>query len=357
MLVLTSESRAVSNRLWEAARERVGDLLVVGPQDTDEVLPAGQIALPTTGPRRNKLTFWHLQGLRGVINGFRPDLVHVNNELWGVTALEMLAMPQPFVVLGAENLFHSRGAVPRIRMGLADRVIARLCGYASWNQAGVDHVAARREPGFPTLVMPAIIPPAEFVPNSWKGQAEGDTRDVLLIGRLEEEKGFGRVIDAIGMLPDRERYLVHLCGTGPLADDLQASARRQGVPLEYHGFVTPSEVAELMTQMTCVIQPSQTVANWAEQFGRTVAEAMTVGVPCLVSDSGELPNVVNDPECVFPEADTATLSARIDWLCADADRVVAKGARQAQEARRWTPEVASAELVAFWTQALQHSRR
>ncbi|WP_394277111.1 glycosyltransferase family 4 protein [Luteococcus sp.] len=357
ILVLTSESRMISNRLWGAARELIDDLLVVGPDDTDESLPAGHIALPATGLRSNKLTFWHLQGLSGVIKGFKPDLIHVNNELWGVTVLEVASFGRPFVVLGAENLFHGEGVIARIRMGIAERIIPRLAGYASWNIAGVRHVAARREASFPELVCPAIIPPSEFVPSSWQPHEAGQPRKLLLIGRLEEEKGFDKVIQAVGRLSDKGAYQIHLCGTGPQGEALQAQADSLGVDLRRHGFVSPEEVAELMTHMTCAVQPSQTVTNWAEQFGRTVAEAMTVGLPCLVSDSGELPNVVNDPECVFPESDVVALSEKIDWLCSSAERLTRKSLLQAAEANRWAPGPAAAAMVDFWRRCLAHHQQ
>ena len=59
-----------------------------------------------------------------------------------------------------------------------------------------------------------------------------------------------------------------------------------------------------MSRSHVLVQPSRTIADWSEQFGRSVAEAMAVGLPCLVSDSGELPVLVgHDPAAVFPEGD------------------------------------------------------
>jgi hypothetical protein len=42
---------------------------------------------------------------------------------------------------------------------------------------------------------------------------------------------------------------------------------------------------------------------------------MTVGLPCLVSSSGELPRVVGSPDYVFDEYSPSELAAKLEAFC------------------------------------------
>ena len=43
-----------------------------------------------------------------------------------------------------------------------------------------------------------------------------------------------------------------------------------------------------------------TATGWKEQFGHVLIEAMAAAVPVIGSDSGEIPNVIEDAGLVFP---------------------------------------------------------
>jgi glycosyltransferase involved in cell wall biosynthesis len=79
---------------------------------------------------------------------------------------------------------------------------------------------------------------------------------------------------------------------------------------------------------------------------------MTVGLPCLVSDSGELPHLVGeDPAAVFPEGDAAALRDHLLRLT-DATARRALASRQHERARVWEPARAGAAVLGLWEQVL-----
>lgn len=355
-LVVTADPRGISSGLWLAARDRVGDLLMVGPSMTEESdLPTETISLPSIGPS-DKYTFRHLRGLSGLIRRYRPDVVHMNNELWAIdSALAALLGTRGLVVHGAENQFQTSSSAGRVRGALSTGVIRRLSGYASWNAAGAEFVRRQAGSSLPTLVLPAIIPPPEFRPNSWSPTSPGQPLTILLIGRLDHQKGFHRVFEAIAHTGDEKAYEVHLCGQGPEEEQLTAMAARSSVKLVKHGHLGTAEVAELMTRMDCLVQPSLTTPSWSEQFGRTVAEAMTVGLPCLVSSSGELPRVVEAPEFVFPEDDSSVLAELLQRFTDHGARAEASRRQLNAAAARWSPESAATALCDFWVRVSEFS--
>jgi glycosyltransferase involved in cell wall biosynthesis len=69
-----------------------------------------------------------------------------------------------------------------------------------------------------------------------------------------------------------------------------------------------------------VVLPSRTQANWTEQFGRVLIEAMASGAVVVGSDAGEIPHVIGDAGLVFPEGEVAALRACLAGLLADAGR-------------------------------------
>jgi glycosyltransferase involved in cell wall biosynthesis len=144
-----------------------------------------------------------------------------------------------------------------------------------------------------------------------------------------------------------------VCGKGPDLPRLRELARLEGVTLRELGFVKAPELAALMADSHLMMQPSLTTPEWSEQFGRSVAEAMTVGLPCLVSDSGELPNVVGrDPRAVFHEGDVDDMRRHLQ--SATQDDVALEGLSKDQRllAHRWQPDVAAAAMLAFWGDCL-----
>lgn len=348
--VLAAEQAPATNRLWYEAAPAVEELRVFAPQESDEPTPGLQVDLPPVQRLGRQQSGRVLRGLQRELADFRPDVIHINAEAWALSVMRRaLGRRQCVIVHGAENQFTTDLGKRWVRHRLTHLVSAGLSGYASWNVAGAQAVS-RMRPGLPTLVLPAVIPPASFPPASWRPRPGPDFR-LLLLGRLVPEKGFADVIEAVSRTPGREHYDLVVCGLGPDRPRLEALARDAGVRLDMRGQLAPAALAQLMAESECLVQPSRTTWAWAEQFGRTVAEGMTVGLPALVSDSGELPNLVGSPAYVFPEGDADALSRLLEAWRTDRMALAAASADQAARARLWSPEQAVPRIIAFWSEA------
>jgi glycosyltransferase involved in cell wall biosynthesis len=359
VVVVTSRLRPGYNELWEAARHHVGQLEVVGVKEPHVRLQAGEVGLRQVDLGRGMVSR-HLVGLRRHLRSFRPHVVHVNTEPWSVTALELLGVPSVLTLHGAENLWeHGRLIERALRRRLVARAVTRIDGYASWNHSGADHVRSLRArvdgSALPTLVLPAIIPPEPFRSTHWAPSRPGPSRAlrVLLVGRAVPAKGFATVVEAAAMLGQGAAQ-IKLCGEGSDLPSLVRLADERGVALETMGNVPAPELASVMADSDVLVQPSLTTDNWAEQFGRSVAEAMTVGLPALVSSSGELPHLVDeDPRAVFAEGDAARLAERLRALREDAGLLAALSHDQGLLAERYRPETAARSVLAFWAESLR----
>jgi glycosyltransferase involved in cell wall biosynthesis len=103
-------------------------------------------------------------------------------------------------------------------------------------------------------------------------------------GRLVDEKGFGRLIELMGRLPDVD---LKLAGAGPREVPFQSLAE-QLPNVELVGLLPSSELAALLEGARGFVAPSL----FPETFGYSVAEALSVGTPALVPRRGALPELI-----------------------------------------------------------------
>ena len=120
---------------------------------------------------------------------------------------------------------------------------------------------------------------------------------VLYFGGLKPRKNLPLLLDlwprVAAAAPDA-RLLV--AGGGPLLADLRAQAERLGVAASvvFTGYVPEAEKADHFNLADLFVFPSA-----MEGFGLTVAEAMSSGLPVVVSDRGSIPELVGEGEGGF----------------------------------------------------------
>ena len=151
-----------------------------------------------------------------------------------------------------------------------------------------------------------------------RGARGHKSNDVLFVGRAVPEKGLGTVLDALRARPALPvRLLVAGMSDVPTSDPRVRSL----------GSCTHSEVLDLMRESICTLVPS----TWAEPFGRTVLESLSVSTPVLVSDLGGLRELVGPGVTGVPAGDACAWGEAISALLLEG--VDARVAR-ANEARR-----------------------
>jgi glycosyltransferase involved in cell wall biosynthesis/2-polyprenyl-3-methyl-5-hydroxy-6-metoxy-1,4-benzoquinol methylase len=137
------------------------------------------------------------------------------------------------------------------------------------------------------------------------------SRQVLYVGRLEREKNLARLIDALASIPDVRLLVV---GDGSLRGELEALARRAGVPVEWMGVVPHGELPRHFTAADCFVLPSLT-----EGHPKALIEAMACGLPCAASARGGIPSILEDgvTGLLFDPEDGADIARAVDRLLTD----------------------------------------
>jgi len=113
---------------------------------------------------------------------------------------------------------------------------------------------------------------------------------VLFLGGLKARKNLDALISSFqGVIGARPDARLLIAGGGPLLGSLQRHVARVGLTgqIVFTGYVPESEKADYYNLAQVFVFPST-----LEGFGRPVGEAMSAGVPVVVSSRGALPELV-----------------------------------------------------------------
>lgn len=127
-------------------------------------------------------------------------------------------------------------------------------------------------------------------------QPKGTEQLILFVGRVNEEKGVGELIEATKKLRDDGKP-VHLAivGSGHDEDRFKELAKNLGVDKEvtFVGWVNSSEIYYYYAAADVFAGPSkQSNDGWIEAQGLTFVEAMLAGCKVVGTNSGGIPDAV-----------------------------------------------------------------
>ena len=158
----------------------------------------------------------------------------------------------------------------------------------------------RRGRRAPLVIQNAVLAPRETglsqepAPSREDLGFSGRTFVFGAAGRFSREKGHRVLLDAFSllqkMLPGQPMELV-LLGEGREENALRSQARRLGIEARvcFAGFQRRS--AAWMKVMNCLVHPSLT-----DGTPNSVLEAMLLGIPVIATDTGGIPDVIDDGE-------------------------------------------------------------
>lgn len=139
---------------------------------------------------------------------------------------------------------------------------------------------------------------------------------VAFLGRLVPEKGVDLLLEALKLSP--ELYAI-ITGSGPEAESLRAQASHLGIEerVRFTGEVASMRVPALLAAADVLCLPSRSTAHGAEQFGRVLVEAMSMGIPPVATECGGMPAVVGDAGLLVPMNDLEALTNALRRLAGD----------------------------------------
>lgn len=363
VLLITPGQAPDEMALWAAVAERGDvDLAVLGPwshqsrmhytwaQELRPLPGTRAIDARVWGRRNHHRQWWWYPDLPGVIRRFKPEIVHVLSEPWGLLVAQATRSHPVVIAHGAFTRWEFGQAwASSLRRTLGKQIVPRLSGYVSWNRQGIDAVMdAGLSANAPTAVIPAIATP----PSAHGVAIRPHARQVGFVGRLVKEKGLDVLLHALSQLEARKVALT-VVGDGPLRGSLEQLAQQLGVDATFTGAVKLGEVDPLLAQFDVLAVPSLLTNDDEEQFGRVVVEGMSAGLPIVATRVGALPDVAGDAAVLVQPGDVGALAVAVGSLLDDEPRRRELASIGIDRYRRhYAPSVLAAEVVALWEQAL-----
>ncbi len=286
---------------------------------------------------------------------FRPDLVHVEQEVFALSAFQAALLSRragvPLTVFCWENMYRplwGRWATTRVVLRTARAVVA--------GNTGAAELCRRFGYSGPVTVLPQLgVDTNLFAPRA-RGAQAGKTLVVGFVGRLIPEKGVDILVEAVaGLQREGLRVRLVICGSGPEEGRLRHLVSTAGLDggCRWVAPLPHDRVPEVLGELDLLALPSRTTARWAEQFGHVLIEAMAIGVAAVGSRCGAIPDVIGRDDALFPDGDVAGLAVILRRAVTDRrwlDELKAYGLRRVRA--EFTNEAVARGLLEVFTGAL-----
>ncbi|MBE9080139.1 glycosyltransferase [Romeria aff. gracilis LEGE 07310] len=299
-----------------------------------------------------------------VLRDFNPDILHVEQEVFSISAFQMAfcskLFKKPLVIFGWENL--DRQLSP-FRHWIRRYVLDTAKAIVSGNYEGKELIDKWGYEGTVEVMPQMGVDSKLFAPRT---KADGFTSANLdpssegfrvgYMGRLTYQKGLDTLFVAVKKLSQvHDNIKLVMCGSGPDETSLRKDVEELEIAdrVEWKGGVPQASVPDEMANFNVLVLPSKTGHTWKEQFGHVLIEAMCMGIPVVGSTCGEIPNVIANPELVFQEGDTAQLTQTLERLLVDKEWYSqAKSFGLSRVHQNYTHERIASRLVDLWQHIL-----
>lgn len=156
------------------------------------------------------------------------------------------------------------------------------------------------------------VPTVSKLPTGWTSPEE--RRGFAFISRWIANKGADTLIDAYALAQiDRTEWPLVMMGEGPMRPLIEYAIRKRNIAgVEVLGFVDETTKAEKIGRARWLVVPP----NTNEDFGLTALEARSVGVPCIITRDGGLPEAGGKQALVCEPGNPAALARLLEEAAA-----------------------------------------
>lgn len=173
------------------------------------------------------------------------------------------------------------------------------------------------------------------------------------VGRLVEEKGLEVLFLAASKLVGP--WTIQILGDGPDRPRLEQMVQWLGISgrVTFDQRMPSTHLPHYFSGLDVLVLPSLSRANWKEQFGRVLIEAMACDVITVGARTGAIPKVIGEAGLTFTEGDVDELRSQLQLLIDNVtlrDDLRGKGRQRVVE--NYTQEAVAKHTVNVYRQIL-----
>ncbi|TWU39664.1 alpha-1,4-N-acetyl-D-galactosaminyltransferase [Novipirellula artificiosorum] len=283
-----------------------------------------------------------LRAIRRAVCREHPDVVLSFCDRTNIDVLlAMIGSPIPVVISERSDPEHQQ--LGRFWEGVRRRVYPRSARVVALTSSIAETLSPLHRDRIE--VIPSAVDP---VASEYRSQREGNV--ILGVGRLEQEKGFDRLIDAFAIFAQQSGkrlptpWTLRIVGEGSQRDSLQRLANSLGVAnsVEMPGWVRPIEPE--YAKASLFVLPSH-----YEGFPSALLEAMAAGLPCIGMrcQSGAVEIIKHESDGLLCDDNVNALCEAIKRLTDDPERCAQLAAKASEVSDRfgWESMVTRYEAV------------
>jgi glycosyltransferase involved in cell wall biosynthesis len=345
------------------------NLTLVGPAEhgngtlTSTAAPAssGIRVVPLKAQYLGRSQFF-LRRLKKTLNACSPDIVCVEYDPWHVqflqtiVALKLARSRARVIPIVKKNTYRASTSI----LGRSKRYLSR------WGLQGAHRIIAAssmtramyiRDLGVPeskVVVQPHLAVDTERFHPSGRSPGQRPMR-VGFVGKIGPTKGVPELLTAFDDARRRTGVSAELCLVGEVVDTALQAAIASTESVQHLGAIGNEDLQHFLSSIDVFAMPARILPDHQEHDGRAVLEAMAVGLPCVVSSSGILPELVSDSEGrVFPAGDVPGLANCLAELMESVELRTELGACARERALATvSPAVLSAQRIALFNTIME----
>ena len=252
--------------------------------------------------------------LAETIHKFQPNIVHAHGVRAGLIAGEVFRRPQTSQLIYTEHLWTADYFLKNplrqfVQLYLLRRMAKKAKKVVAVSRAVADFLIAKRiVPKEKCQVIYNAIEPIEPVTPSAEPV-------IGTLGSLNKMKGTELILLAAHQLKTTYPNLkIRIMGDGPERTSLEKLSRELELKTELLGAGSSESLRPFFQSLRVYIQPS-----FSESFGLSTLEAMSAGLPVVVSRAGALSELVSDDDSglTFKRGDPRSLSEALFRMLGD----------------------------------------
>ena len=255
-----------------------------------------------------------LRRLPALIRG--ADVVHLT-AVYSSPTIPTLAICK---ALNKPVVWSPRGALQRWQASSRPRVKRaweNICNSLCDQARVAIHATSEKELNASVLrlkrVSAVVIPNGVEKAAKAKGRSKekGKSLQLLYLGRLNRIKGIENLLMAVQKVDFSVRLSIYGDSSNGYSGDLRALTERLGIGqrVKFHGHVTGEEKARCFAESDVFIMPS-----FSESFGMATAEALSHGIPVIVSKGAPWSEVEKIGCGLWVENDPTSLAEAIERI-------------------------------------------
>lgn len=175
---------------------------------------------------------------------------------------------------------------------------------------------------------------------------------IAYIGRLSSIKGVDLLLKAVKRVSAKWPVQVHIVGDGPDRDKLEALSRQLTISeiTCFHG--QQLDIASYLKRVSIFVYPSRC----QEIFGISIVEAMAYGVPCIASNVGGIPEIIEDGVSgyLFQSENVSDLASKLELVMEkiESDKIAALISEEKKTASKFSIHNTVLSLEKLYAQVL-----